>query len=114
MVRTLPGSSDELLSWDKHILNSLEEFHEPIDKLVLGPNDILVTADFKDFSVVGQHQYLAKMAASIWSAKDLHLADQIVLFLLQNLFVTSIMIDGKSFCIANKGPSVVCGEWSNQ
>ena len=51
-------------------MNSVEGFHERIEKLMLRPNDTLITADVKDFFVVGEHQYLAKMAASILNVKD--------------------------------------------
>ena len=47
-----------------HILNSVEEFHERMENLVLGPNGRLITADIKDSFVVGEHQYLTKIAAS--------------------------------------------------
>ena len=70
-----------------HVLNSVEEFHERIGKLVLGPSDRLITADVKDFFVVGEHQYLAKMAASILNAKDRHLVDGVILFLLRSQVV---------------------------
>ena len=71
----------------RHILNSVEEFHERIEKLMLGPNDRLITADVKDFFVVGEHQYLSKMAASILNVKDRNLVGRIILFLLRIQFV---------------------------
>ena len=51
-----------------------------MENLVLGPNDRLITADIKDSFVVGEHQYLAKMAPSILTAKDRHLVDGVILF----------------------------------
>ena len=45
-----------VLSLERYILNSVEEFHGRTEKLVLGPNGRLITADVKDFFVVGEHQ----------------------------------------------------------
>ena len=45
---------------ERHILKSVEEFHERIEKLVLGRGDRSITADVKDFFVVGEHQYFAR------------------------------------------------------
>ena len=69
---------------ERHILKSVEEFHERIEKLVLGRGDRSITADVKDFFVVGEHQYFAKKAASILNAKDRNFVEGIILFLLQN------------------------------
>ena len=38
-----------VLPLERHILRSVEEFHERVQKLVLGPNDSFITADVKDF-----------------------------------------------------------------
>ena len=61
----LLGSGNQYYLWKLHILNSVEEFHERLEKLVVGPNDRVITADVEDFFVVDEHQYLAKMAVSI-------------------------------------------------
>ena len=72
---------------ERHILNSVEEFRERIEKLVLGPNDRLTTADVKDNFVVVKQKYLAEMAASILNAKDRKFVARIILLRLQNQFV---------------------------
>ena len=45
----------KVLSRERHILNSSEEFHTRIEELELDQDDRLITADVKDFSVVGGH-----------------------------------------------------------
>ena len=67
---------------ERHILASVEEFHQRIEKEVLGPNDSLFTAGVKDFVVLGKHRDFAKMAASILDGK---FADKVILFLRRNL-----------------------------
>ena len=57
--------TEKSLSLDRHILNSDEEFHARIEELELDQDDRLITADVEDFFVVGDHWYLARMAASI-------------------------------------------------
>ena len=60
----------KVLSSESHILNSLEEFHARTEELELDQDDRLITADVKDFFVVGDHWYLARMAASILEPMD--------------------------------------------
>ena len=54
----------------------------------LDQEDRLITADVKDFFVVGDHWYLARMAASILEPKERNLIERVILFLLRNQFVT--------------------------
>ena len=68
------------LSLERHIMNSVEEFHARIEELELDQDDRLITADVKDFFVVGDHWYLARMAASILEPKDRNLLEKVVLF----------------------------------
>ena len=76
-------------------MNSVREFHERLEKLVVGPNDSMITADVEDFFVVDEHQYLAKMAVSILNAKDRHVVERNSLFLLRSQFVSrSTMMEG--------------------
>ena len=51
---------------------------------MVGPNDRVIRADVKDFFVVDEHQYLAKMAVSILNAMDRHLVERNSLFLLRS------------------------------
>ena len=60
----------KVLSRERHILNSVEEFHSRIEGLELDQEDRLITADVKDCFLVGDHWYLARMAASILELKD--------------------------------------------
>ena len=75
----------------RHILNSVEEFHARIEDLELDQDDRLITADVKDFVVVGDHWYLARMAASILEPKDRNLTEKIILLLLRTQLVTSTL-----------------------
>ena len=63
----------KVLSRESHISNSLEEFHARIEALELDQDDRLITADVKDFLVVGDHWYLARMTASILEPKGRNL-----------------------------------------
>ena len=60
----------KVFSRERHILNSVEEFHSRIDQ-----EDRLITADVKDFFVVSNHWYLARMAATILEPKDRNLIE---------------------------------------
>ena len=82
-----------MLSRERHILNSVEEFHSRIEELELDQEDRLITADVKDVFVVGDHWYLARMAASILEPKDKHLIERVILFLLRNQSVTSTLCE---------------------
>ena len=82
-----------MLSRERHILNSVEEFHWRIEKLELGQEDRLITADVKDFFVVGDHWYLVRMAALILEPKDRNLIERVILFLLRNHFATSTLCE---------------------
>ena len=76
---------------ERHILNSVEEFHARIEELELDLDDRLITVDVKDFFVVGDHWNLARMAASILEPKDRNVTEKVILFLLRNQFVTSTL-----------------------
>ena len=82
LVSKLLGSCNQPYPWKLHNLNSVEAFHERLEKLVVGPNDRVTRADVKDFFVVDEHQYPAKMAVSILNAMDRHLVERNSLFLL--------------------------------
>ena len=47
------GKLRKVLSRERHILNSVEEFHARTEELELDQDDRLITADVKDFFVVG-------------------------------------------------------------
>ena len=64
---------------------------------MLGPHDTLITADVKHFFVVGEHRYLARMAAPTLCATEPNVVEKTILFLLQNQFVKSTMIEGERF-----------------
>ena len=66
-----------------------------IEELELDQADRLITADVKDFSVVGDHWYLTRMAASILDPKDRNLIERVILFLLRNPFVTSTLSESR-------------------
>ena len=85
----------KVLSRERHILNSAEEFHSRIEELELDQEDRLITADVKDFFVVGDHRYLARMAASILEPNDRNLIERLILFLLRNQFVTSTLCESR-------------------
>ena len=57
-------------------MNSLEDIHARIEHLELDQDDGLITADVKDFFVVGEHWYLARMAASIVEPMDRSLIER--------------------------------------
>ena len=88
----------KVLSRERHILNSVEKFHSRIEELELDQEDRLITADVKDFFVVGDTWYLARRAASILEPKDRNLMKRVILFLLRNQLVTSTLCEsGESF-----------------
>ena len=60
----------KVISRERHILRSVGEYHARIEELELDQEDRLITADVKDFLVVVDHWYLARMAASILEQKD--------------------------------------------
>ena len=66
----------KVLSLERNILNSLEEFHARTEELQLDQDDRLITADVNDFFVVGNHWYLARMAASILEPMDRSLIER--------------------------------------
>ena len=73
-------------------MNSAEEFHSRIEELELDQEDRLITADVKDFFVVGDRWYLARrMAASILEPEDRNLTERVILFSLRNQLVTSTL-----------------------
>ena len=72
-------------------MKSVEEFHSRIEELELDQEDRLITADVKDFFVVGDRWYLARMAASILEPKDRHWTVGVILFSLRNQLVTSTL-----------------------
>ena len=74
-------------------MNSVEEFHSRIEGLKLDQEDRLITADVKDFFVVGDRWYLARMAASILEPKDRNWMERVILFFLRNQFVTSTLCE---------------------
>ena len=80
----------KVLSRERHILKSVAEFLSRIEELELDQEDRLITADVKDFFVVGDHWYLARMAASISTG---NLIEKVILFLLRNQFVTSTLCE---------------------
>ena len=57
LCKHAPWKLGRVVSLERHILKSVEEFHERIEKLVLGPDDRLITADVKASFMVGEHQY---------------------------------------------------------
>ena len=66
----------KVLSRERNILNSLEEFHARTEELQLDQDDRLITADVRDFLVVGDHWYLARMTASILEPMDRNLIER--------------------------------------
>ena len=96
----------KVLSRERHILNSVEEFHSRIEELELDQEDRLITADVKDFFVVGDHWYLAKMAASILEPKDRNLIERVILFLLRNQFVTSTLCESGGIFQVEQGSGI--------
>ena len=88
------------------MLNSVEEFHSRIEELELDQEDRLITADVKDFFVVGDHWYLAKMAASILEPKDRNLMERVILFLLRNQFVTSTLCESGRIFQVEQGSGI--------
>ena len=93
--------SRKVSSCERHILNSVEEFHSRIEELELDQEDKLITADVKDFCIVGDHWYLARMAASILEPMDRNLTERVILFLLRNWFVTSTLCNPGVFSRLN-------------
>ena len=65
---------------ERHILNSVEEFHARMEDLELDQDDRLITADVKDFFVVGDHWDLARVATSILKPTDKNLIEKVILF----------------------------------
>ena len=49
-----------ILSLERQMLDSVAKLHDRIEKLVFGPKDMLISADVKDFFVVGEHQCLRR------------------------------------------------------
>ena len=96
----------KVLSRERHILNSVEEFHSRIEELELDQEDRLITADVKDFFVVGDHWYLAKMAASTLEPKDRNLIERVILFLLRNQFVTSTLCESGGIFQVEQGSGI--------
>ena len=84
-----------VLSAERHILNSGEEFHARIEELELDQDDRPITADVKDFFVVGDHWDLARVATSILESKDRNLIEKVIQFLLRNQFVTSTLSESE-------------------
>ena len=76
-------------------MTSFEEFHSRIEELEFDQEDRLITADVKDFFVVADHWYLARMAASILEPKDSNLIERerVILSLLRSQFVTSTLCE---------------------
>ena len=69
-----------VLSPERHILNSVEEFHARMEDLELDQDDRPITADVKDLFVVGDHWDLARVAASILEPTDKNLIEKVILF----------------------------------
>ena len=59
------------LSRERHILNSVEEFHSRTEELELDQEDRLITADVEDFFIVGHHWYL--------EPKDRNLIERVII-----------------------------------
>ena len=96
----------KVLSCERHILNSVEEFHSRIEGMELDQEDRLITADVTDFFVVGDHWYLARMAASILEPKDRNLIERVILFLLRNQFVTSTLCESSGIFQVEEGSGI--------
>ena len=106
-----------MFSRDRHILQTVEEFHARKEELELDQDDRLITADVKDFFVVGDHWYLARMAASILEPRDWHLTEKAILFLLRNQLVTSKLCESGGVFLVEQGSGigfVASGEISDQ
>ena len=87
--------TEKVLSRERFILNSVAEFHARIEHFELDQDDRLITADFKDFFVVVDLWYLARMAAAILESKDRNLIERVLLFLLRNQFVTRTLSESR-------------------
>ena len=87
--------TEKVLSRESHILNSLEEFHARTEELELDQDDRLITADFKDFFVVVDNWYLARMAAAILDPKGRNLVQKVILIKLRNPFVASTLSESR-------------------
>ena len=106
-----------MFSRDRHILQTVEEFHARKEELELDQDDRLITADVKDFFVVGDHWYLGRMAASILEPRDRHLTEKAILFLLRNQLVTSTLCESGGEFLFEQGSGigfVASGEISDQ
>ena len=95
-----------MLSRERHILNSVEEFHTRIEELELGQEDRLISADVRDFFVVGDHWYLARMAASILEPKDRNLIERVILSLLRNQFMTRTVCESAGIFQVEQGSGI--------
>ena len=96
----------KVLSRETHILNSAEEFHSRIEGVEHDQEDRLITADVKDFFEVGDHRYLARMAASILKPKDRNLKERVILFLLRNQSVTSTLCESGGIFQVEQGSGI--------
>ena len=56
--------------------------------------------------MVGEHEYLAKRAASILSAKDGHFEDRIILFLVPSQLIETTKVGGERFIQVEHGSGI--------
>ena len=96
----------KVLSRERNILNSLEEFHARTEELQLDQDDRLITADVNDFFVVGNHCNLARMTASILEPMDRNLIEKVILIILRNPFVASTLSESGTIFQEEQGSDI--------
>ena len=95
-----------VLSPERHILNSVEEFNARMEDLELDQDDRLITADVKDFFVGGDHWDLARVATSILEPTDKNLIEKVILFSLRNQFVISTLSESEGVFQVEQGSGI--------
>ena len=104
----------KVFSRERHILNSVEKFHSRIEELELDQEDRLITADVKDFFVVGDTWYLARRAASILEPQDRNLTERVILFFAPKpVCVLYICVNPGKFFRLNGIRHGICCKWLN-